>query len=139
MRNVFVISDLHIGHQGIHEKWRKQFVSQLDHDETMVASWNSVVSKNDFVKVLGDFILGRENLHYLKELKGTIHIIGGNHDVKYNKEVFDTYPNVSYVAGVCAYKGVILSHVPVHPVELQYRTWRYNMHGHQHTKHDMGD
>jgi len=139
MSNVYVIADLHLGHTDIHKKWRNKFSSQQEHDEFIIAMWNSIVRSRDVVKVLGDFIIGRKNLHYLKELKGTIHIIGGNHDVKFNRELFNDYPNVSYVSGVEIYKGVVLSHVPVHPLELgTYRGWQYNMHGHQHRQFDLG-
>lgn len=132
MARVFLTSDLHIGHTNIHEKWRKEFCSQSDHDETMIQCWNTIVNKNDIVKVLGDFIIGRKNLHYINELNGQIHWILGNHDPKITEEVLRNFPRISYVAGVLPYKGAVLSHVPVHPIELEYRNWNLNIHGHLH-------
>jgi predicted phosphohydrolase len=37
------------------------------------------------------------------------------------------------VNGVVSYKGIFLTHVPVHPMELEYRIKR-NIHGHLHDK-----
>ncbi len=108
MSNVFFISDLHLGHNDIHLKFRKEFVSELDHAEYAIRCWNSVVRKNDVVKVLGD------------------------HDVRIREEVLQAHPNIGWVAGTTAHKGVVISHVPVHPGELIYRSWKYNLHGHIH-------
>ena len=125
----------------MHEKWRTEFLSQKEHDEYMVECWNSVVNRNDIVKVLGDFIIGRKNLHYLKELNGQIHWTLGNHDPKITAEVLNNFPNISYVDGVRAYKGAVLSHAPIHPQELEYRNWALNIHGHIHSKelNNLGD
>ncbi len=141
MAKTYIISDLHVGHTDIHLKWRKEFCSQSDHDEFMIQCWNRIVKKNDVVKVLGDFIIGRKNLHYLSQFNGTIHWILGNHDPKITAEVLSSFPNVSYVGGVLAYKGAVLSHAPIHPQELEYRNWAINIHGHIHTadKNHLGD
>lgn len=133
MTQVFLIADLHLGHNNIHEKWRKQFSSELEHDLHIVDEWNSVVKKNDVVKVLGDFFFS--SAYYVKlihKLHGQIHWILGNHDPKITREILDTYKNISYCAGTVPYKdGCVLSHVPIHPDEFQYR-WTWNIHGHIH-------
>ena len=141
MSKTYIISDLHIGHTDIHEKWRTEFCSQSDHDETMVQCWNTIVRPRDVVKVLGDFIIGIKNLHYLNELNGTIHWYLGNHDPKITSHIMNEYKNVSYVAGVMSYKGAVLSHCPIHPQELEYRNWNLNIHGHIHhkEKNNLGD
>ena len=139
MAKVYLISDLHIGHTNIHTKWRKEFWSQDNHDSCMVEYWNSVVRKNDVVKVLGDFIVGIKNLHYINELNGTIHWTLGNHDPKITADILNSFRNVSYVDGVRSYKGAVLSHAPIHPIELEYRNWALNIHGHQHEDKHMGD
>ena len=135
----YIISDLHIGHTNIHKKWRHEFSSQSDHDETMVEYWNQVVRSRDVVKVLGDFVIGLENLHYIQQLNGTIHWTLGNHDPKITRHILNEFKNVSYVDGVRPYKGAVLSHVPIHPVELEYRNWNLNIHGHQHVDKHLGD
>ena len=135
----YLIADLHIGHTDIHEKWRTDYVSQSDHDETMVDAWNTVVRPRDIVKVLGDFIIGLKNLHYINDLNGQIHWILGNHDPKITEEILRNFPRISYVGGVMAYKGAVMSHAPIHPIELEYRNWNLNIHGHQHEDKKMGD
>lgn len=129
---VYLISDNHIGHADIHEKWRTEFCSQSDHDETMIQAWNTVVRRNDIVKVLGDFVIGTKNLHYINELNGQIHWTMGNHDPKITRDILNSYPRISYVDGVRPYKNAVLSHVPIHPDELNYRGWKVNIHGHIH-------
>ncbi len=138
MAKTYLISDQHIGHTDIHLKWRKGYTSQSDHDECMVQAWNTVVKKHDVVKVLGDFIIGIKNLHYINELKGTIHWTLGNHDPKITRDILNSFPRVSYVDGVRPYKGAILSHVPLHPAEFEYRNWQVNIHGHQHEDKKLG-
>ena len=141
MSKVYIISDLHIGHNNIHKKWRTEFKTQEDHSRHMIECWNSVVQKRDVVKCLGDFIIGIENLHYLYQLNGTIHWILGNHDPKITRDILNEHPNVSYVGGIMAYKGAVLSHAPIHPQELEYRNWAVNIHGHIHhkEKNNLGD
>ena len=43
---------------------------------------------------------------------------------------------VDCIGGLMKYKGIFLSHCPVHPVELDYRISR-NIHGHLHEKSIM--
>ena len=105
----------------------------------MCRAWNTVVRPNDIVKVLGDFIIGLKNLPYINELNGQIHWILGNHDPKITDHILNSYPKISYVGGVMAYKGAVLSHAPIHPIELEYRNWNLNIHGHQHEDKHMGD
>jgi len=141
MAKTYIISDLHIGHTNVHKKWRTEFTSQANHDETMLQCWNSVVRCNDTVKVLGDFIIGINNLHYLDQLKGCIHWTLGNHDPKITRDILAAHPNISYVDGIRAYKGAVFSHAPIHPQELEYRNWCLNIHGHIHhkEKNNLGD
>lgn len=48
----------------------------------IIENWNSVVQPNDDVYVLGDLMLNNdeEGIRLIKNLKGNIHIIRGNHD-----------------------------------------------------------
>ncbi len=134
MSTVYITSDLHLGHSNIHEKFRTEFISEQHHNEHIVDCWNSVVKKRDVVKVLGDFVFNRAGLPYLKHLNGTIHLISGNHDIKWNRDLLNEHRNLSYVVGAQKYKGTILTHIPIHPDEMVYRSWKYNIHGHVHNK-----
>lgn len=50
----FYISDLHLGHKNILAFDNRPFFSLEEMTETIISNWNSVVSKNDSVYVLGD-------------------------------------------------------------------------------------
>ena len=81
MGKIFVVSDLHFQHMNILllEKERSSFSSITEHDNTLINNWNSVVSPEDVVFVLGDFIMGAaENVpNILDKLNGTIYLILG--------------------------------------------------------------
>lgn len=133
MRDVYFIADTHFSHKGIIEfektkKYRK-FSSIEEHDEELVKRWNSVVQPKDTVWHLGDVVFGRQNLPILGRLNGYKRLVMGNHD-RYGAEEYLKY--FATVHGIVEYKGMILSHVPVHVDQL--KRWPFNVHGHLHTK-----
>jgi calcineurin-like phosphoesterase family protein len=67
-----------------------------------------------------------EKLPLLKKLKGTKHLILGNHD-EFTLETYKPYFNK--IHGFVRYKGMWLSHAPIHPQELRGKV---NVHGHNH-------
>lgn len=100
-----------------------------EHDNYIVRQWNSVVSKNDLVYVLGDVCFDKTKLPLLKRMKGNKHLILGNHD-EFSLETYKPYFNK--IHGFMKYKGVAwLSHAPIHPDELR---GKWNIHGHVHHK-----
>ena len=83
----FYISDTHFGHKRLlieGKKLRPEFSTIEDHDNCIIENWNRVVSDEDDVYFLGDFVCKSKNsaAYYLKQLKGHKHLIKGNHDVK---------------------------------------------------------
>jgi len=78
--------------------------------------------------VLGDAAFSEEAIDWVGSLKGTKYLIRGNHD---------DMPTTSYlrvfkeVYGLFKYKGLWLSHAPIHPDELRGKP---NCHGHVHYK-----
>lgn len=128
---VFIISDTHFGHKKIleFEAEARPFNSIEEHDEELIKRWNSVVSKTDTVWHLGDVLFGRRSFEILSRLNGYKKLVKGNHD---------HYPNELYaehftkICGAVEYRGCILTHIPVHPEQLQYR-FKYNIHGHMHS------
>lgn len=129
MSKVRFISDLHLGHNRIIEfsgKYRGNVTTTEEHDKWIVQQWNTVVSKNDTVMVLGDICFDRDKLHLFKYMKGNKHLILGNHD----KFGLDEYAHFfSKIHGFTKYKGFWLSHSPIHPQELR---GKFNIHGHVH-------
>ena len=102
MSKIYITADLHLGHEKI--ALVRGFSTVEEHDGTIIANWNSVVTKRDSVFVLGDVCFGQKNLCKLGQLLG-------NHD-KY--PITSYLPYFSQVFGCVKYKGYILSHVPVH-------------------------
>ena len=51
-------------------------------NEALITRWNSVVSPEDQVYVIGDFVMGKraETMPLLELLNGTIGLVPGNHD-----------------------------------------------------------
>ena len=124
----FVISDLHLGHENILKFCPERHGKTIgEHDEWLISQWNSVVSLDDTVYVLGDVTFNPENLKMLKRMCGNKLLIRGNHDklstglyLKYFQEVY----------GIFRHHQFWLTHAPIHPASLR---GGYNIHGHMHS------
>ena len=127
------ISDLHLSHNNMAIK--RGFKNYEEHDEHIVKTWNSIVSKKDVTYILGDVTFEKSKPYeILNRLNGIKKVILGNHD-----EPQHVPHLLRYVNNVCALKylkhkefgNIILSHAPIHPQELEYR-FNINIHGHVH-------
>mgnify|MGYP003474384149 FL=1 len=127
------ISDLHLSHNNMAIK--RGFKNYEEHDEHIVKTWNSIVSKKDVTYILGDVTFEKSKPYeILNRLNGIKKVILGNHD-----EPQHVPELLKYVNNVCALKylkhkefgNIILSHAPIHPCELEYR-FNINIHGHVH-------
>ena len=136
MANTWFISDTHFGHENIikflNDKGDRirPFDTVSEMDERMVQNWNTVVRPQDRVYHLGDVAINRRCLPILSRLNGKKVLIKGNHDI------FPLKDYTPYFEDIRAYKvlprhGVICSHIPVHPNQMQKR-WVLNIHGHMH-------
>jgi calcineurin-like phosphoesterase family protein len=133
MSVVRFIADLHLSHTSM--ATRRGFSTVEEHDEYIIAKWNSVVNKRDITYILGDITMEKSApYHLLDRLNGLKHVIMGNHDRR--QDVKKLLEHVESVAGMVSYKGVILTHCPIHPMELDYR-FNKNIHGHIHDKQVM--
>jgi calcineurin-like phosphoesterase family protein len=130
MSIVRFIADLHLSHQNM--ATRRGFSTIEGHDEHIITKWNSVVNKRDVTYILGDVTMEKSApYHLLDRLNGIKHIVLGNHDRRQDtKKLFDYAESV---AGMIQYKGIMLTHAPIHPMELEYR-FNKNIHGHIHDK-----
>ena len=57
----FYISDLHIGHANVIKFDNRPFKDVDEMFEILVRNWNSIVTKEDTVYILGDFIWKKES------------------------------------------------------------------------------
>jgi calcineurin-like phosphoesterase family protein len=133
MSTSFFASDLHFFHGRLltfdASRWNVASTNG-EHTEAIIDAWNRKVHAKDTVRVLGDVVMGdKSDYSVISRLNGRKHLILGNHDSgKLNR----LQPYFKSIHGVFKYrKGVILTHVPIHPAELICR-WRLNIHGHLH-------
>ena len=138
MTETFFIGDTHFGHRNILRfdavKPHRPFDSIEEHDEELVRRWNGAVSKGDIVWHLGDFAFSSKAIAIAGRLNGMKRLVLGNHD---------HYPTAEYlkhfhkVYGAATLKDdILLTHIPVHPAQLE--RFKFNIHGHLHT-HSMDD
>ena len=128
MSTVRFIADPHLGH--INMAKHRGFSSVEEHDEYIVNQWNSVVKKRDLTYILGDVTMeSSKQYHILDRMMGRKIVVGGNHDKpNHTKELLK---HVESIVGMVQYKGIFLTHCPVHPREMEYRI-KHNIHGHIH-------
>lgn len=140
MGNIFLTSDLHLGHN-------KQFIYKVrgfnsieEMNETIIERWNSVVSNDDDVYILGDLMLGElNNIEYIKRLNGKLHIVLGNHDTANRESAYKQLANVVEVelAIKLKYKKYhfFLTHYPCLTGNLERESlyqMTLNLYGHTH-------
>ena len=89
------ISDTHFGHANAIVFDHRPFSDVEDMDYTMIRLWNSRVSSDDDVFIVGDFCFKNDKTPdwYLRQLKGHKHLVIGNHDNMYGLE---------YLCAVCS-------------------------------------
>lgn len=132
MSNVKFIGCLHLGHESL-AKFRG-FKDSIEHDEYLIAQWNKHVSKKDLVYILGDVTMETDEFYYqLDRLKGRKKVVMGNHDLgKHSKKLLEYVEDVS---GMVEWHGYILTHAPIHPMELG--RFYGNIHAHIHHKNKL--
>ena len=128
---IFYTADTHFRYEPLLRSRPFETVSEMD--EALIARWNSVVSAEDTVYVLGDigFNGGHVPCRILSRLAGRKHLIRGNHDTG-----FEDAPLLHrYFQSVTDFleiddKGhhILLSHYPM----LYNKKVGYMIHGHLH-------
>ena len=80
----YYIADTHFGHENIIRLDSRPFKNANEMDYALIELWNSRVSDNDDVYIIGDFAFRNTKPEewYLEQLKGRKHLIIGNHDEK---------------------------------------------------------
>ena len=106
-----------------------------------VQKWNATIEDEDDVYALGDLMLGDpSNIEFIKQLKGRIHIVLGNHDTANREKMYRELPNVVEVAEVgirLQYNKYhfILTHYPMLTGNLEKESLKQmslNLYGHTH-------
>lgn len=134
MGTVYLCSDFHLGHKNI-GTLRKGVESEEDNYQQLHDKWHKLVTKRDTVICLGDMCFTEERLRDFMTWRAEQKIlIAGNHDTDYlsMKLIASAYDKVY---SLLRYKGMWLSHAPIHPDELRGKP---NVHGHTHY-HEVDD
>lgn len=89
---IYFTSDLHLGHRGIIEMQNRPFENVEEMNRVLICNYNAVIHKNDTVYILGDI---SHHLHVeqanelIRKMNGKKVLIKGNHDKKYDSELFE--------------------------------------------------
>ena len=91
----FLTSDLHIGHANIIEYTDRPYASVDEMNTDLVERWNSVVSPDDEVFILGDLAMGKlaDSLALIPSFNGAKHLVPGNHDRMFGCKTEQKYDN----------------------------------------------
>ena len=135
MGKIYVISDTHFNHKNIIEYCNRPFKTVEEMNEVLIKNWNDVVSQEDTIICLGDFVLGtKENIIEIgTKLNGHKILILGNHDrgtkLAYKEAGFETVYGEHAIIDFGKDIGIIeFSHH--RKDDSHYR----NLYGHQHDK-----
>lgn len=150
MGKIWVTSDTHFCHNRDFLYKPRGFNSVWDMNEAIIKNWNSVVSWEDEVYLLGDVMLNNnaEGVKCLNRLAGKIYIITGNHDTSNRvQEYVNIRPNILHLglATILKYNGYTfyLSHYPTitnnYDVDKPLKNRVINLCGHTHTENPFID
>lgn len=141
----FYISDTHFGHVNALTFDGRPYAAIEQSDAQMTENWNSVVTDEDTVYILGDFAMKKIRqeayLSYMKALNGKKVLVLGNHDItSFSKEE----RRKAKLIEVCNYKEVkedngcivICSHYPILFYRGDYKPFMYHFCGHVHTSRE---
>lgn len=133
----FYISDTHFGHSNIIRFDFRPFNSIEEMEEKIVENWNNIVTPQDTVYILGDFIWSRKEeewIRILDRLTGNKVLIRGNHDLRNMSATLK-----SKFADIKPYKEitdngkhVVMSHYPILLHKAAYNPDCYMLCGHVH-------
>ena len=85
---IFLTSDLHFGHKNVIRYEHRPFADVAEMDETLIRRWNSAVTAQDTVYVLGDvsFYRKEKTADIIGRLNGRKILILGNHDWTHSEQ-----------------------------------------------------
>jgi calcineurin-like phosphoesterase family protein len=136
MKNIFLISDTHFGHDRIRIHCNRPWHTIEEHDEALITNWNNVVKRGDIIYHLGDFAMipkqddGTPRMKLYRKLRmrlnGKIILIKGNHDQMAEAVYKECFSEV-YDLREIKINGekIVLCHYPL-------RSWNAAFHGRKH-------
>ena len=134
----FFISDTHFFHENIIRFCNRPFSDFEEMNESMVESWNRVVSPGDTVYHLGDVSWRGDYraAELISRLNGKKHLILGNHDKKLKHEFLDQWEEIhNYLRIDHLGQTVVLFHYPIFSWDKHYHG-SFHLFGHVHGQLD---
>lgn len=133
MRKTWFIGCTHFGHKNILHLANRPFATIQDHDAALLAAWNDNIAENDAVYMLGDFSW-RKPAPIVRELKGNVTWILGNHDQNLVEAIRDCWSSHYLELPLLGPTGFVLCHYPIEDWNGRYRG---SIHLHAHTHHPV--
>ena len=135
----FFTSDTHFGHTGIIRWTKRPFANKQAMDKELIRRWNETVTSQDTVYHGGDFGFHSsedELTPILKELKGKIHLVLGNHDFNPDIEKFSycRFESIqNYLETEVQGQAIVICHYPLSEWNGSFaNTW--HLYGHSHNQ-----
>ena len=93
---VWFTSDLHLGHNKSFLYEPRGFKNIQEHDKAIIENWNKMIRPDDKVYVLGDLMLNdnEAGIEKIKQLKGQIYVVRGNHDSEVRVNLYNNCDNI---------------------------------------------
>ena len=123
--SVYFLADPHFAHKNI-AKFRPHVTSSEDNDHQIMCELLTTLKKRDILYVLGDAVFEEDHLKLFKLLPCRMILVMGNHDELPMSKYLEVFESVH---AILKYKGMWLTHAPIHPDELR---GKFNVHGHVH-------
>jgi calcineurin-like phosphoesterase family protein len=136
MRDIFIISDTHFGHENIltfkddDGNPVRTFADADEMDALMIENWNKTVKDNDIIYHLGDVYFGKGH-QVLPFLKGRKRLVLGNHDNPKSEHLIKNFQKIMLLRWFPEF-DCVLTHIPIHESGM-FKVY-YNVHGHIHQK-----
>lgn len=121
----FFTSDTHFGHKNIIRLCNRPFGSIDEHDATLIANHNKLVTPDDTVYHLGDFSFAPP-IPYLEQLNGRFIFIWGNHDSTNARTKLRLHPAT---IGASDYLETTLDGHKIVLCHYAFRVWNKSHHG----------
>lgn len=111
---VWVLSDLHLGHDRDFIWKARGFNSIQEMNETILNNIKARVAADDDLYLLGDLALGGNEREWLEQIPGQVHVILGNHDTDRRIELYQQLGWEVAFADRIKYgkQSIYLSHYP---------------------------
>lgn len=138
---IFATSDPHFGHKNVIKYCNRPFADIDEMDEILIKNWNTKVSPNDTVYLLGD--ISYRNMSRTSEifarLNGDIKLAYGNHDqlIKKNRNLQNRFSEIAtdfeikITDSTNTERLLVMSHFPK-LVWHQHHRGSWHIHGHCH-------